>query len=104
MDIKKYEKVLKDRLAYLNKHMHEIEDQLDDPPNPDWDDNAAEHESDEVLEDLGNMELHEARAIMAAMSRIKDGTFGTCMKCEIPISEERLDLVPHTPFCRDCAN
>lgn len=99
----KYMAILTERRQYLDKHMHQIEDQLDDAPNPDWDDNAAEHEGDEVLEDLGIMDQQESRAINAALARIKDGTFGICMKCEAPISEKRLDLVPHTPFCKNCA-
>ncbi len=81
IDVKKYQKKLQDRLEYLDQHMHKIEDQLDETPNPDWDDNAAEHEGDEVLEDLGNMELSEVRAINAAMDRIEAGTFGICVKC-----------------------
>jgi len=102
IDIDIYEKRLTDRLAYLNKQLRSIEDQLDDTPNPDWDDNAAEHEGDEVLEDLGNMDQHEIRAINAALARVKEGTYGVCVTCEEDISKARLDAVPHTPFCKAC--
>lgn len=102
IDVSAYEAKLQKRLDYLNTHLKEIEDQLDEQPNPDWDENAAEHEEDEVLEDLGNMGLHEIRAINAALDRVKAGTFGVCVKCEDEISVERLDIVPHTPFCKDC--
>ena len=100
VDIQKYEKVLRKRLAYIEHHMDTIEDQLDDEPNKDWEDNAVERESDEVLEDLGNMDQSEARAINAALARIKDGTYGNCVKCGEEISAARLDLLPQTPFCK----
>ena len=103
LDTDKYKTLLERRLAYLEDHMNTIEDRLDDQPNPDWDDNAVEHEEDEVLEDLGEMDLREARAIRAALGRIKDGTYGQCVKCGDDIEPARLDLVPQTPFCKNCA-
>ncbi len=102
IDVKAYEEKLMARRAYLNEQMHKIEDQLDDTPNPDWPNNAAEHEGDEVLEDLGNMDQHETRAINAALARVNAGTYGICITCEDEVSAERLDLVPHTPFCKEC--
>ena len=103
VDINKYENLLHKRLAYLEGRLDKIEDRLDDQPNPDWDENATEHEEDEVLEDLGNMGLGEIRAIKAALNRIKAGTYAECVKCGEEISIERLDIVPQTPFCKACA-
>jgi RNA polymerase-binding transcription factor DksA len=45
----------------------------------------------------------ELRQISAALQRIEVGEYGTCTKCGAEIGEERLDLLPHTPFCRRCA-
>lgn len=103
VDVKKYETQLRKRLAYLDGRLDNIEDRLDEQPNPDWDENAAEHEEDEVLEDLGNMGLDEIRGINAALERIKAGAYGACAKCGDNISAERLDVIPQTPFCKDCA-
>ena len=103
VDVKKYETRLRGRLAYLDGRLDNIEDRLDEKPNPDWDENAAEHEEDEVLEDLGNMGLDEIRGINAALERVKAGTYGACAKCGDSISTERLDVIPQTPFCKDCA-
>lgn len=102
-DIASREAELKRRLAYLENRLETIEDQLDDEPNRDWEENAVESEGDEVLEDLGNMGLEEIKGIRAALKRIEAGTYGECVKCGKEISAERLDAVPHTPFCRDCA-
>ncbi|MCB1419359.1 MAG: TraR/DksA C4-type zinc finger protein, partial [Notoacmeibacter sp.] len=43
------------------------------------------------------------KRIDAALDRIEAGTYGVCAKCGEDITEERLDLLPATPFCRNCA-
>jgi len=40
--------------------------------------------------------------IDAALARIDDGTFGTCMKCGKQIPEERLEARPWASLCIDC--
>ena len=102
-DLKSRKKQLVARLSELDERLQRIEDELDDAPNPDWEENAVEQEDDEVLESLGASGLAEYRAIRAALARIKAGTYGICVKCGQPIEEERLDVLPHTPFCSDCA-
>ncbi len=97
------EKQLRARLAELNAHMHQIEDQLDAPADPDVEERAVERELDEVLEGIGNVELHEAQAINAALDRITAGEYGYCVECGDKISEDRLDVVPHAPKCQKCA-
>jgi DnaK suppressor protein len=42
------------------------------------------------------------RNIKAALSRIQEGTFGFCLRCEDQISPARLDAVPWTQFCMHC--
>ncbi|MGG7645677.1 TraR/DksA family transcriptional regulator [Rhodovulum sp. YNF3179] len=91
------------RMAELDEHLHEIEEELDATPNADAEERATEREGDEVLEGMGLSGLRELRMIQAAIARIDDGSYGTCTKCGDPISEERLDLIPYTPFCRNCA-
>jgi DnaK suppressor protein len=39
----------------------------------------------------------------AALQRIEDGTYGKCQECGNNIGGPRLDAVPYTPFCVDCA-
>jgi RNA polymerase-binding protein DksA len=43
------------------------------------------------------------RDIDAALGRIDDGTYGTCANCGKPIGEERLEALPWTDLCIDCA-
>jgi len=42
------------------------------------------------------------RNVRAALRRINDGAFGTCLHCEEEISPKRLNAVPWTPYCIEC--
>lgn len=102
-DLTAREKQLRTRLAELTGRLDRIETHLEQPANPDWEDRAQEAEFDEVLEGLGASGMREVQAINAALKRIVDGTYGVCVRCGEDIEEERLDLLPHTPLCSDCA-
>ncbi|WP_424943913.1 TraR/DksA family transcriptional regulator [Aliiroseovarius crassostreae] len=102
-DTAKFRKILEDRLKELDVRLHEIEDELDSHQSKDWEELAVEREEDEVLEGLGTSGQEEIVKIQAALGRMDDGEFGFCVKCGDEISEERLEVVPHTPFCRKCA-
>lgn len=91
------------RLKALDVRLHEIEAELDSHMSKDWEELAVERESDEVLERLGVSGQEEIARIKAALQRIKAGEYGVCVTCGEAISEERLDLIPWTPFCRRCA-
>lgn len=50
-------------------------------------------------------ETNEAMAgIDAARQRLDQGRYGTCTVCQRPIAPERLDVLPATPTCVDCAD
>ncbi len=102
-DLKSREKQLRDRLAELEGRLHRIEDHLEQTPDPDWEDRATDSEMDEVLEGLGQAGLTELEAIHAALARIKSGNYGICSRCEAEISEARLNVLPQTSLCRNCA-
>lgn len=87
----------------LNRRMQEIDAELDSHDSKDWEELATERESDEVLEDLGLSAQQELRMIEAALGRIEAGEYGFCVQCGAEILQERLDVVPATPFCRFCA-
>jgi DnaK suppressor protein len=42
------------------------------------------------------------RNVRAALQRLEEGTFGTCLHCEEEISPKRLAAVPWTPYCIQC--
>ncbi|MCB2111192.1 MAG: TraR/DksA family transcriptional regulator [Defluviimonas sp.] len=94
---------LEARKAFLTRRIAGIGDELDSHDAKDWEEMATEREGDEVLEDLGQSAQAEIRMIDAALERVEEGEYGFCVTCGERIAEERLDLVPATPFCRDCA-
>ncbi len=101
--IAKRREQLTDRLNELQARLSTIDAELDSHTAQDWEEMATEREGDEVLEGMGQAGLREMRMIEAALKRIDDGEYGDCAKCGAPISDERLDLLPYTPFCADCA-
>lgn len=94
---------LEARLAELTHRVSRIESDLEQPVSEDLEEQATEREDDEVLEDLGAAGAREIRMIEAALDRIANGSYGVCASCGEPIAEERLDAVPATPLCADCA-
>lgn len=94
---------LEARLAELESRMAGIELELETQHSADWEERATEREGDEVLEGMGLSAQQESRMITAALQRIAEGDYGTCAKCGAEIGAARLDALPYTPFCRDCA-
>ena len=39
-----------------------------------------------------------------ALRAIDEGTYGTCRVCEEPIPVARLEVIPHTTLCVNCAS
>ncbi|MEV6196395.1 TraR/DksA C4-type zinc finger protein [Streptomyces sp. NPDC051920] len=37
-----------------------------------------------------------------AVARVRDGSYGVCRNCSEAIPVERLEILPHTPFCVPC--
>ena len=91
------------RKAYLLRRIAGIGAELDSHEAKDWEEMAVERETDEVLEDLGQAAQQELRMIDAALARMDENEYGDCVRCGARISEERLDLIPATPFCPNCA-
>jgi RNA polymerase-binding transcription factor DksA len=103
MSVTDRKRQLQARKAELRARLTGIEHELDTHEAKDWEELATEREEDEVLEGMGNSGLAELRQIDAALARIADGSYGACARCGAEISAERLDVLPHTPFCRTCA-
>ena len=90
---------LEARQAYLMERISGIGSELDTHDAKDWEEMAIEREDEEVLEDLGQSAQVELRMIEAALGRIDEGEYGFCTVCGERIAEERLDVLPATPFC-----
>lgn len=69
----------------------------------DWSEQASERENDEVLESLGNSSEQELAMIKFALLRIENGTYFQCDECGEEIPTARLELLPFTAHCVNCA-
>jgi DnaK suppressor protein len=47
-------------------------------------------------------ETNLLRQVKAALQRLHDGRFGTCMECELAVSPKRLAAVPWASLCIQC--
>ena len=55
--------------------------------------------------DLGLIENQQGTLdlIHEALARVDAGTFGLCVECNQPIAKPRLQAIPYTPYCIECA-
>ena len=96
-------KKLKARLEELLGQIGKIEAHLTHPLEKDSQERSTQLENDEVLgalDEAGRTELVEIRS---ALARLDDGTYGVCGGCGESISDARLDAVPATELCIECA-
>jgi RNA polymerase-binding transcription factor DksA len=53
---------------------------------------------------LVNQLQHHLSEVDAAINRLTTGTYGTCETCAQPIPEDRLEAIPTTRTCINCAS
>lgn len=92
---------------------HELEQRLrgitrdvrheDTPLSGDWEEQAVQRESDEVLDALGNEARRELEQIKQALARIESGDYPYCSECGEEINRARLETLPYTSVCVPCA-
>lgn len=68
-----------------------------------FEEQAIQRENEEVLTALDTSLNKEFNEIEKALARIADGIYGNCEECGNAISNERLEAVPHTSLCINCA-
>ena len=42
------------------------------------------------------------REIEEALERLRDGSYGTCQDCGLPVSKKRLEAIPWARYCVSC--
>jgi len=75
----------------------------DEPLPQDFAEQAVELENQEVLEALDQEVGEEIRQIDQALARVESGDYEYCSACGEDIPEARLDALPTTKYCVDCA-
>jgi RNA polymerase-binding transcription factor DksA len=94
---------LRERFAELMERADDIEEDLRQPLDADFAEQAADLADDEALEGIDAVLRAEAQQIRAALGRIADGTYGTCANCGDTIPRARLEAQPMATRCMKCA-
>jgi DnaK suppressor protein len=66
-------------------------------------DAAVDTANDEISSRLAEIESRELEQIEHALKRIRAGVYGRCEYCDGKISEPRINALPYTNSCIDCA-
>ncbi len=104
MDTNDYKQVLLDMKQDITNRINAIDrDIRHEGMSADWSEQASERENDEVLESLGNSSELELLKVNYALKRIEDGSYFQCDECGADIPPARLELLPFTAHCVDCA-
>ena len=93
-------KDLEERQARIAKHTRH----RDEPLSADFAEQATELENGETLVALDREIQDEITRIEQALRRLEDGNYSTCVSCGGDIAEKRLEAIPHTSQCIDCAS
>ena len=104
--ITKMEKSLSDmkreiisNLVASNDDFREIMEAMDPK---DLADVASDDIDRKMIEAMGSQELRRLGMIDSALTRIKQGKYGLCMKCGKKIPHERLEAIPYALMCIEC--
>ena len=104
--ITKMEKFLSDQkreiisnLVVSSEDFKEIVEAMDPK---DLADVASDDIDRKMIEAMGSQEVKRLGMINAALTRIKQGKYGLCMKCGKKIPHERLEAIPYALMCIEC--
>ncbi|MDJ0881439.1 MAG: TraR/DksA C4-type zinc finger protein [Gammaproteobacteria bacterium] len=103
-DTEYFKQKLETLKAKATHRIHKIDQDIrHEGMSSDWAEIATERENDEVLESLGNASEQELLMIKQALKRIEEGEYFNCSVCGEQIPPERLELLPFTTTCVNCA-
>lgn len=107
IDFKYFEMRLQRRLRELNDNLDQITNSLQELEErkftesaEDW---ASQSDRLNIYKQLEQATRTEIEKILQAIYRINTRSFGTCTQCEGPIVKERLEVLPYTSICVECA-
>ena len=88
-----------DNLIASNQDFKEIMEGMD---SKDLADVASDDIDRKMIEAIGSQELKRLKLIESALTRIKQGKYGHCIKCSKRIPQDRLIAIPYALMCVEC--
>lgn len=101
IELEKYKTVLENKLKELSDALRNREDIAIEKTPDALDEVQLAGERELAIRTL-DRESALLRQVRSALSRIADGSYGTCLHCEEEISIKRLNAVPQTSYCITC--
>lgn len=80
-----------------------IENDFKKGRSQDFAEQATETENDQVLDAIRIEAKNELQQVNASIARIKENQYGICLHCDQNIGQERLNALPYTQTCINCA-
>ena len=93
----------REALMRIWRQTRDEERQVSGAVETDWTDTASDTEAAKVLHVLSDKERREFEEIEAALARLADGTYGSCLQCGRAIGRQRLMAIPEASLCLECS-
>jgi DnaK suppressor protein len=89
-------------LARYHDELEVIDEALSSPETEDVE-RATEQGDSRSSSRIRDTDARAIGQVVEALHRLEDGTYGTCTSCGESIEELRLEVLPATGLCFDCA-
>jgi DnaK suppressor protein len=105
VNVKQFRAMLDEKANELRSHMgaHSASAVLavqEDPyDSADW---AEKSHEEWIFLQKNSVDMALLREIEEALVRMREGTYGTCQDCGLPVSKKRLEALPWARFCVSC--
>ena len=91
-------------LEALEGHSTDMKDLVKPVEAGDEADVASDVVDRNLLDSLGAPDMQRIKSIDNALKRIKENKYGICISCGKDIPEARLEALPYTLMCVNCAS
>jgi len=96
-------KQLEDELQEAEEELQELNRRLDDKPEFGLGEGNSGAYSWEMALARKERVMTRIEALQEALTKVNEGSYGCCERCGAQIAPERLEILPATELCVDCA-
>lgn len=104
-NLKQFRQMLDEKATELRSHMGTqsasaiLAVQEDPYDSADW---AEKSHEEWIFLQKNSVDMALLREVEEALIRMREGTYGTCQDCGLPVSKKRLEALPWARFCVSC--
>ena len=100
-ELAKYKELLEARQQELSQGFR-TRSLISLPKTPEPEEEAQMTAEQDLAVQNRNQAAEVLRQVWAALDRIDDGSYGTCLSCDAEIQPQRLEAVPWAAYCTRC--